>query len=482
LWNCDNHTRRSILRTLALGPLAGSIERLQAAAPESRPNVLLIYSDDQGTLDAGCYGSTDLHTPNIDALARRGVRFTQAYAHTVCCPSRATLLTGRYPQRGGVNDWTSNHASDENHRSMYLSEVTIAEVLRQAGYRTALFGKWHLGAKLGYRPLDQGFDEFFGHLGGFIDYYEHKFLHSQRQQPPFHDLYRGNREVFENGVYFPDLVVREANRFLSENRRRPFFLYLAFNLPHYPEKPDPRFAALYEGMPMPRRAYAAMVSTLDDRVGRVLAKLDELNLRRNTLVLFMSDNGHSTEDYKNWGESYGANGGGGNTGNWRGAKNSFLEGGIRVPCIMSFPGWIPTGEVRDQAIQAMDFFPTILEACRVPQPDRTIDGSTLWPVLRTASAPPPHKVMYWQWQKQWLVREGVWKLIGNGIDTTAAGSPHFTGRRMMDPVFLANLDDDPPESINHAAEKPELVAHLTRLHDEWLKEVTPPHQQPAEAK
>lgn len=459
---------------MALGACAGSLSRFGQSATENQPNVLIIYSDDQGTLDAGCYGSKDLSTPNIDSLAQRGVRFTQGYAHTVCCPSRASLMTGRYPQRGGVNDWLSNHPSDELNRDLDLNEVTLAQVMQSAGYRTALFGKWHLGAKAGYRPLDRGFDEFFGHLGGFIDYYEHKFLHSQPQKPPFHDLYRNREEVFENGKYFPDLVVRETHRFLTENRDRRFFLYVAFNLPHYPEEPDPRFLKQYEHLPMPRRAYAAMIGTLDDRIGQVLRKLDELDLRKNTLTFFMSDNGHSTEDYYNWGVSYGANGGGGNTGPWRGAKNSMLEGGIRVPAIISFPGHVPEGEVRDQPIMAMDFFPTALEACQLtPSRDHPLDGVSLWPVLRSPTAPGPHPVMYLQWQRQWLVREGRWKLIGNGLDTTGKDSQFYTGHRNMDAVYLANLDDHPPESVNHAAEKPELVAHLTKLHDEWWRDVNP---------
>ena len=181
-----------------------------------RPNVVIFYTDDQGTMDAGCYGSVDLKTPHMDGLAGRGIRFTQAYAHTVCCPSRSALLTGRFPQRSGINDWASNHVSDEKGINMFLDEVTIAQILKAEGYRTALFGKWHVGAKLEHGPNAFGFDEFFGHRCGFIDNYKHMFLHSNRGQPPFHDLWRDLEEVFEDGVYFSDLVVREAHRFLDE--------------------------------------------------------------------------------------------------------------------------------------------------------------------------------------------------------------------------------------------------------------------------
>lgn len=444
----------------------------EIAAQQRKPNVVIVYTDDQGTLDAGCYGSDDIQTPNIDALAKRGVRFTQAYAHTVCCPSRSQLLTGRVPQRSGVINWLSNNPLDENSRNMAVSEITLAEVLRQNGYRTGLSGKWHLGAKPGHQPLDQGFDEAYGHLGGFIDNYKHMFLHSNPRRPPFHDLYRNGEAVDETGRYFPDLVVREANRFIVENKDRPFFLYCAFNVPHYPEQSDPKFRKMYADMPMPRRSYASMITTTDDRIGQVLRTLDLWDLRDNTIVLFMSDNGHSTEEFRNWDVNYGANGGGGNTGEWRGAKASMFEGGIRVPSVLSFPGRIPEGEARDQAISNMDFFPTILELCDIPLPAYEIDGKSLGPVLRSKSGPPTHRVFHWMWQEQWAIREGDWKLIGNGRDTTELGSKHAP-RKDMGALYLANLADDPPESVNHATKRPQIVARLKKQHEEWLEQVTP---------
>ena len=443
-----------------------------AAAEAPRPNIVIIYTDDQGTLDAGCFGSGDIHTPNIDALAARGVRFTQSYAHAVCCPSRSQLLTGRVPQRSGVTNWLSNHPSDENGRNMHVGEITLAELLRENGYRTGLSGKWHLGAKPGHQPLDQGFDEAYGHLGGFIDNYEHKFLHSNPRRPPFHDLYRNGAEVDETGRYFPDLVVREATRFIVENKDRPFFLFCAFNVPHYPEQADAKFDKLYEDMPMPRRSYASMITTTDDRIGQVLHALDLWDLRDNTLVIFMSDNGHSTENFANWGVNYGANGGGGNTGEWRGAKGSLFEGGIRVPSIISLPGRIPEGETRDQAVSNMDFFPTILELCTIEPPRYEVDGRSLWPILASSEAPSQHEVFHWMWQDQWAVREGEWKLIGNGRDTTGLESRHAP-RKEMGELYLANLAEPLPESKNHAANQPEVVARLRQMHEDWLRTVTP---------
>ncbi|MCB1122352.1 MAG: sulfatase-like hydrolase/transferase, partial [Verrucomicrobiae bacterium] len=180
-----------------------------------RPNVLILFTDDQGTLDANCFGATDLQTPNIDKLATTGVRFTQAYAHAVCCPSRAALLTGRHPQRGGVGNWTQNNRKeiDSPQLNMDPGELTLAEVLKAAGYETALFGKWHLGAKVGHGPLDQGFDTYWGHLGGFIDNYRHYFLHGQG----FHDLYDGDTEIFRREEYYPDLLVEQAKAYLKES-------------------------------------------------------------------------------------------------------------------------------------------------------------------------------------------------------------------------------------------------------------------------
>ena len=196
------------------------------------PNVVILFTDDQGTIDANCYGSKDLITPNIDNLAETGVLFTQAYAHTVCCPARAALMTGRHPQRGGVWNWTQGDMNSAKGINMALEEVTLAEALKPAGYKTALFGKWHLGAHRDYGPKKQGFDEFFGIRDGFIDNYNHYFLHGTG----FHDLYEGTNPIKADGQYFPDLMVKRSLNFIDQNKDKPFFLYVPFNIPHYPEQ------------------------------------------------------------------------------------------------------------------------------------------------------------------------------------------------------------------------------------------------------
>lgn len=441
---------------------------------KQKPNIIIIYTDDQGTLDAGCYGANDLYTPNIDRLSKSGIRFTQAYAHAVCCPSRASMLTGRYPQRSGINNWTQNDAhAKEKGINMPLSEVTIAEVLKEQGYRTGLFGKWHLGAAIDFGPLEQGFDEFFGFRGGFIDNYVHYFLHGKG----FHDLWSNKEEIFERNRYFPSLMTEKAIQFIDENRNRPFFLYAAFNLPHYPEQPDSLFISVNTSLNEPRKSYATVVSTVDDKIGQILNKLEELGIRNNTVVFFMSDNGHSTEetmikidDHLSGlpnGTNYCAHGGGGYSGKWRGAKGSFLEGGIRVPAIISYPGHFPENETRDQIITCMDFLPTICEITESKMPDCILDGYSLLPVIESKDAVSNYQVLYFQWADQWAVREGKWKLIVKGRDTTGKFSTHIQKEEKMESPFLANLEAEHPEEQNFAAENPEIVERLTKLYTDW---------------
>ena len=420
-----------------------------------KPNVIIFYTDDQGTMDANCYGATDLYTPAIDSLAQDGIRFTRAYAHTVCCPSRAALLTGRYPQRGGVNEWTDNHPYIGNKICMNLDEPTIARTLQRNGYKTALFGKWHLGADLNHCPTEFGFDEFYGHRGGFIDNYQHQFLHSHPSRPPFHDLWRDKQEIFEDGSYFPDLVVREARRFLHENSAEPFFLYLPFNLPHYPYQADEKFTGMYEELPYPRNLYAPMVTTVDDRIGQVLATIDELGIRENTLIIYMSDNGHSTESANNWGVEYGAHGGGGYAGEWAGHKGTFYEGGIRVPAIVSMPGTVPRGETRNQTITNMDYFQTITELLGLPLPGSELDGGSLWPIINGKERASQYKILHFQWENAWCVIEDEWKLI----------HPR-DGRNEL--VCLA---DEKPERIDYVRANPEKAMSMTRSHESWADEV-----------
>ncbi len=255
---------------------------------------------------------------------------------------------------------------------------------------------------------------------------------------------------------------------------------VAFNVPHYPEQADKKFDKMYAHLTEPRRSYAKIVSTTDDRMGQILNKL---GLRDDTIIIFTSDNGHSSESSAikvdnhtsglPKGHNYGANAGGGYTGKWRGAKGSFFEGGIRVPAIISYPAKLPTNITRDQAITLADFYPTILGLCGAPLPDCKLDGRDLLPIIKSAKTPTHHKTMHWQWQNKWAVRQGDWKLIYNGKDTTDKWQGHPEPRRKIPKVFLANLADNQPELKNHAKEKLQIVKHLMKLHEQWQKDVMP---------
>ena len=435
-----------------------------AQAKDAPPNVVIFFTDDQGTLDAHCYGSKDLHTPNIDRLASQGVRFTQAYAHSVCCPARAMLLTGRYPQRGGVNSWTQGDMNKARGTHLSLSEYTLAEMLKDQGYQTALFGKWHLGAGKEHGPTRQGFDTFWGHRGGFIDNYNHYFLHGEG----FHDLYEGTNPVADHaGKYFPDEMTRRAVDFIRKNQKLPFFLFCSFNLPHYPEQSDPKFDKLYKEMKDPqRKSYAKVISTVDDRMGWVMTCLDELNLFENTIIIFMSDNGHSTErnhikvdNHQSglpMGTKYGANGGGGNTGKWKGNKFTYFEGGLRVPAIISWPKKIPKNVTRDQAITAMDWLPTVCSFTGATLPDGLkLDGHDLTDIIHSKDKQSKYEAIHWQFGSNWAVLQGEWKLIGHKAKIKTLG----------------NLREPNPESKNYLNERPALANQLFALHQNWAKEV-----------
>ena len=451
--------RRQFLRAACAGVAAAALTSQggTVAAARRRPNVIIIYTDDQGTCDLPSYGSKDLVTPNIESLVKRGTRFTQFYAPgPVCSPSRAGLLTGRYPLHAGL---PNNSPSERGHPGGLPSDqVTIAEMMKAAGYATAHIGKWHLGYQPDKMPNAQGFDFSFGFMGGCIDNYSHFFYWSG---PNAHDMWRNGKEVYEPGKYFPDLMVEEASKFLEAHRDEPFFMYYAMNNPHYPYQGKPKWLKYYndKGEPYPRNLYAAFISTLDERVGKLLDKVDELGLRDDTIIIFQSDQGYSTEERAHYG--------GGNAGPYRGAKFSMFEGGIRIPAIISWPGHLPEGAVRNQMAIGCDWMPTIAELCGVPLPKVPIDGKSIVPLIKSADAPTPHKVLQWQSglgkHAHWAVREGDWKLLGNPQDTS-----HKAPITRDDKLFLVNLKQDVTEMRNLAKQYPDKVAHLEKLHDDWI--------------
>lgn len=437
---------------LCLAPAA-----VLASATATRPNVIFIMADDQGSVDLGCYGAKDLATPHLDALAARGLRFTQFYAAApVCSPSRAGALTGRYPVRAGV---PGNAASQKAAKGgLPASEITLAEMFKAAGYATAHLGKWHLGYTPDTMPNAQGFDHSFGHMGGCIDNYSHFFFWSG---PNVHDLHRNGVEVFHDGEYFPDLMLREADAFIERHRDRPFFIYYALNTPHYPYQGHARWLERFKHLPYPRNLYAAFLATQDEYLGALFRALDTRGLRERTIVIFQSDNGHSTEERAHFG--------GGSAGDYRGAKFSLFEGGLRVPAILAWPGSLPAGQARPQVAHSVDWLPTLAELAGVAPPATHLDGRSLVRVLRDSAAPSPHAGSALHWQTggpnntQWAVRQDDWKLIVNTRDT---GDLQAT---KAIPLFLANLKDDPRETTNLADKNPDVVARLRQLHESYLK-------------
>ena len=428
------------------------------------PNIIILYADDMGIGDAGCYGARDIRTPAIDALAARGVRFSNYYsAAPVCSPSRAALLTGRYPIRAGV---PTNVPSTPGSPGMPGSEITVAELAKSRGYLTGLIGKWHLGFAPGCEPNDQGFDEFFGHHAGCIDHYSHLYYWPDPGDPPHHDLYRNRREVHEGGQYMTELVAREAVSFIEAQARGPravpFLLYVPFNAPHFPMLAPNRFREMYAGLPAQRAVYAAMVSAMDEAIGSIMDALGRAGWTEQTFVFFASDNGATVEPE--------ANHGGGSNGPYRGHKFSVFEGGIHMPAIVCWPGRVPAGVVRDQLVCAIDLLPTLAEAIGVALPaDRTIDGRS-WLGLLSDGGVPGHDSLCWREGKQYAVRQGRWKLLFRAMDT----APKRLNVEVPseDRVFLADLQADPGETRNLAQGNPEIVKRLTRLYQGWEQDVT----------
>jgi arylsulfatase A len=422
-----------------------------ATSNKGRPNVLVIMTDDQGSIDLGSYGAKDLKTPNFDQLAKDGTRFTQFYAAApVCSPSRAGLLTGRRPEKAGVPGNVSSRPDSK--LGLPHRETTMAELFKAQGYRTALIGKWHLGYSEGKNPNTHGFDYYVGPHGGAIDNYSH---FNYWRGPNRHDLYRNGEEIFASGEFFPDLLVKEAQQFLQTESEQPFFMYFALNMPHYPYQGDTKWLEYYnkQGVKYPRNLYNAFVSTLDERIGQLMAALKEIGLDENTIVVYQSDHGHSTEERAHFG--------GGNAGPYRGAKKSLFEGGLRVPFIVRWPNFVEAGGVRDQLVSSLDILPSLAAWTPIDISGLDLDGKDISQVFESASNATPHDNMFWHFQKSWAVREGDWKLHYQPLDTTLTNKPAPLAKE--DIYFLVNLKQDVGERHNLASKYPDKVNALTAL-------------------
>ena len=446
-----------ISRRAVLGALAGAAA--PAFAQRRRPNVIVFLTDDHGYHDLGCQGARELKTPNIDALASSGVRFTNWYSNApMCQPSRAALMTGRYPIRAGV---------PQNGSDLPVSEVTVAQLLREHGYATGAIGKWHLGAASDRSPNAKGFDYFYGFHSGCIDFYSHRMYWSEPRRVNFHDLWRDRTEIFEDGQYFTELVTREATAFVNRAGSRPFLLYVPFNAVHYPMHAPRKYVERFPGLEPERQMYAAMLSAADDSIGEILAAVRKAGQIENTLVFFTSDNGATREPRAGLNQQPAK---GGSNYPHRGFKFSLFDGGIRVPAIMSWPGVIPARQVVDEIAGHFDILPTVAAAAGVKLPaGRTIDGRDAMP-RATSKAKSPHQALYWASEGQRAIRRGQWKLVLNGID--ADGAPR--DRRPLegeDGVFLSNIEQDPGESRNLRRQHDNVAAELTGMLDRWSGEV-----------
>jgi arylsulfatase A-like enzyme len=448
----------------------GFLQLLPAAAlapPPRRPNFIIIVTDDQGIGDVGCYGHPEARTPNFDRLAASGVRFTQWYSNApVCSASRAAILTGKYPDRTGVQGALPSQPTWDV-PGLRAGETTLPGLLRERGYRTAAIGKWHLGSAPPSRPLAQGFDEFFGWYSGWLDAYSHRYY--QLGGPPgkiFHDLWRNQTEVFEEPAYMTELLGRQAQTFLaSQSARQPFLLYLCFGAPHYsmmaPRKYLDRFPP---SMERDRRTHLAMVAAVDDVAGALLAQLEKQGLDRDTVVYYQSDNGATREARAS---SYGEPATGGSNAPYRGYKLGLFDGGMHVPAILRAPGFTQPGQVWDRPMISMDLLPTLLSIAD-PQaaPPPGIDGHSIFPVIRGQA--PPHEYLFWSFNNERAVRHGDWKLILN--------PPNFPGEEVKEKAWLSNLESDPSERNNLAAAEPQRVLQLTEKIRAWEREMKLPSQ------
>ena len=417
-----------------------------------KPNVIVIMTDDQGYGDLGCMGSKDLKTPNIDLLAENGVRFTSMYsASPVCSPSRASLLTGRYPCRAGVRAILAGHRRASG---LTPKVPTIATALRKEGYATGICGKWHLGLKEECRPNSNGFDEFSGFLAGCLDYYSHIFYYgmSDGGVNPTHDLWENENEVYANGEYLTERITRKSVDFISRHKDEPFFLYVAYNAPHYPMHAPEKYLDRFPDLPWDRRIMAAMISAVDDGVGEIRQALDSLGLTENTIIYFQSDNGPSRES-RNFLDGTEDPYYGGTAGIFTGHKFSLFEGGTRIPALISWGDKIPH-KVNDAPHIATDIFPTVLEACGGNVSDYDVDGISILSEL-TGGEECLHDYLFWEMEDQTAVRKGDYKLVLNGR-VVESEKPRAE-------VFLSDLSKDPGEKNNLADELPDICRELKDL-------------------
>lgn len=435
--------------------VAAALAQCSLAADAKKPNILLIVADDLGYGELSIQGNPQIPTPNIDSLARSGVRFTSGYVSgPYCSPTRAGLLTGRYQQRYGheFNPGPAQQASGVF--GLSLKERTLGDRLKEAGYATGWFGKSHLGYEPQFHPLKRGFDEYFGFLGGAHDYLD---AAGDSRNP----LLSGTN-VVNNIDYTTDAFGREAVQFIDKHRAGPWFVYLPFNAVHAPLESIQKYLSRFPNIAERKRhTFAAMLSAMDDAVGAVLAKIRELGEEENTLIFFISDNGGPTAQTTS------------GNGPLRGFKAQTWEGGIRVPYIVQWKGHLPAGKVEDRPVIQLDIHPTALAAAGVQaKPEWKLDGVNLLPFLDGTRSEPPHSALYWRFGGQIAIRKGDWKLVkAPGL---GAGQAALSGKATTQGAELYNLALDIGEKNDLATKEPKKVKELAAAWDTWNAELVEP--------
>jgi arylsulfatase A-like enzyme len=461
-----------LLSALLLLPACPTAAAQNAIAP-ARPNIVIFVIDDLGYADVGFNGGREIQTPNIDALAAEGTVLAAHYVQPVCSPTRAALMTGRYATHTGVYTIVRPNAR----WGLPLDERTLADALRQAGYSTAIAGKWHLGEfEARYRPTARGFDHQYGHYFGAIDYFTH--LRDGQE-----DWYRDDKPLSETG-YSTELIAGEAVRLIEQQRtadeKKPLFLYVPFNGVHAPLQVPEKYLQPYAALKGNRRTYAGMLAAVDAAIGSITAALRDAGLLQNTLILFTADNGGPSPGVVT------------SNGNLRAGKGTLYEGGVRSCAFVRWPGQIPAGTRTEQPIHIIDWYPTLVRVAggSLEQP-KPLDGKDLAPLLCEGKPSPHESLLLVQSPQRAAIRAGDWKLLqfraaATSDETdqksargakTGRKNAKTTQKKSVNPesgLELYNLREDPGEQKNLAAAQPEIVARLRTQLEQLMKNAVPP--------
>lgn len=428
---------------------------LLAALPASPPNVVYFLADDLGWADVGWHGK-EIKTPNLDKLAAAGAKLEQFYVQPVCSPTRAALMTGRYPMRHGlqvgvVRPWA--------HYGLPLEERTLPQALKDAGYRTAIVGKWHLGHfHPDYLPTKRGFDHQYGHYNGALDYFTHV-------RDGGFDWHRDDKVCRDEG-YTTHLLAKEAIRLITEHDgKKPLFLYVPFNAPHAPYQVPEKYVKDYAKLPKQRQQFAGMIAAVDEAVGQIVEAIEKKKMTKDTLFLFSSDNGGVAPDRVASNVPL------------RAGKGTLYEGGVRVPAFACWPGQIAAKTVVNEPLHVVDWYPTLVTLAGGSLKQKLpLDGKDAWPTI-TKGKPSPHEsILHNAAPNGGAIRSGDWKLIVGS--PTGAGDEGKKGKEKKDNVELYNLKDDPGEKKNLAKDEPERVKKLRALYDAYAKEMVAPRAKP----